>query len=83
MAVQMNYIGRDATLEFGILGVKGKVKQVLFGDVRPGLDGSPRFFTGRTDIAAVILEHTDAEDKAPLVSAHMRPLVALTSGSEL
>lgn len=56
MAVQMNYIGRDAVVEFGILDARGTVKQVLFGDVATDAAGRPLFRMKRTDIAAVILE---------------------------
>lgn len=77
MAVQMNYIGRDAVLEFGIRRVRGRVKEVLFGDVRAEPDGSPRFFMGRTDIAAVILEYTEHESTIPVVPFRVQPPVPI------
>lgn len=60
MAAQLNYIGPDARVDFGILGVKGKIKEVLFGGVYQ--DGGVRFRMGRISVAAVILRHVPEED---------------------
>ena len=60
MAVQMNYIGYDSAIDFGVLGVRGRIKKVLFGDVRKGEDDI-RFSMGRTSVAAVILESGSME----------------------
>jgi hypothetical protein len=60
MAAQLNYIGPDARVDFGLLGVKGKIKEVLFGDVYQ--DGRVRVRMGRISVAAVILRHVPEED---------------------
>lgn len=57
MAVQMNYV--PDPVEFGVIGVKGKIKEVLFGEVVQG--DAVRFRMGRVSLAAVILRDESEE----------------------
>jgi len=55
LAVQMNYISPSGTVDFGLIGVEGKIKEVLFGSVSDN-EGQVRFAMGRTSVAGAILE---------------------------
>jgi hypothetical protein len=78
MAAQLNYIGPDARVDFGLLGVKGKIKEVLFGDVYH--DGGVRFRMGRISVAAVILRYVPEEDNLLAVGP---PQLAMGIGQPL
>jgi hypothetical protein len=71
MAVQMNYIGSGQVVEFDILGARGRVKEVLFGDVRTRENGSPSFVMGRTSVAAVILSYKKPPEEGELALPHL------------
>jgi hypothetical protein len=66
MAVQMNYVAEP--VDFGIIGVKGKIKSVLFGEVYQR--DTVRFRMGRISVAAVILEATEED---PLLLSFQNP----------
>jgi hypothetical protein len=72
MAAQLNYIGPDARVDFGLLGVKGKIKEVLFGDVYQ--DGGVRFRMGRIGVAAVILRYVPEEDNLVAICSPQIPM---------
>jgi hypothetical protein len=63
MAAQMNYIGLDQSVDFGVIGARGKVKHILFGQVRMKEDGSPLFVMGRTSVAAVVLRYRKHDEE--------------------
>lgn len=70
MAVQMNYVVDK--VEFGIIGVKGRISKVLFGEVYDGI----KFRMGKTSVAAVILRWTqEEEDTCDIRPSHKVPIV--------
>jgi hypothetical protein len=61
LAVQMNYIPSDSTVEFGLLGIPRRVKEVLFGGVEED-DSHVRFKMGRISVAGVIVENKGSKE---------------------
>jgi hypothetical protein len=67
MAVNTNYLGLHDKKEFELADVRGRIKQVLFGEVQAGSNGEIRFKMGRTSVAAVIV-HDPKKKEEEIVS---------------
>lgn len=82
MAVQMNYIGFMDKADFGIIGIRGRLVKVLFGDVRE--EAGLRFRMGRTSVAAAIIRDDCKSGPASLfhpIPSHQLALQVGRSGS--
>lgn len=64
MAVQINYIG--GVIDFGIIGTRGRVMKVLFGEVYQ--DEEVRFRMGRTSVAAIILQYVPEREGTEVIA---------------
>ena len=70
IAVQMNYLDM---VVFSPIGVDGRIKEVLFGNVKM-VDNAIEFSMGRTSTAAIIVESRKSEDASGVLGRAVHAL---------